>query len=59
MDKLLARTERHQTLIIDAVDRPGLDHVDAGSSQSATEPADTVPAAADAQDAAGRSSTDR
>ncbi len=57
MDKFLARTERYQTLMIDAIDRLGLDRIDAGSGQSATELADTVLAAVDAQTAAGRSTS--
>lgn len=59
MDKFLARTERYQTLMIDAIDRLGVDRIDAGGGQSAAELADTVLAAADAQTAVGRSSAGR
>ncbi|MFJ8864037.1 hypothetical protein ACIRD8_37290 [Streptomyces sp. NPDC102451] len=59
MDKFLARAERYQTLMTDAINRLNLDRIDAGDGQSATELADTVLAAADAQTAAGRSSTGR
>ncbi|MFH9083805.1 hypothetical protein ACH4LD_05535 [Streptomyces sp. NPDC017676] len=59
MDKFLARTDRYQRLMIDAVDRLGLDRIDAGGGQSATELADTVLAAADAQTAVGRSAGGR
>ncbi|MEV6786328.1 hypothetical protein [Streptomyces sp. NPDC051098] len=59
MDKFLARTERYQTLMIDAIDEQGMDRIDAGAGQSAAELADTVLAAADAQTTVGRSSTCR
>ncbi|MGQ5651793.1 hypothetical protein ACUJ8H_17275 [Streptomyces sp. EKR5.2] len=59
MDKFLARTERYQTLMIDAIDRLGLDRIDAGGGQSAAELADTVLAAADVQTTVGRSSAGR
>jgi hypothetical protein len=59
MDKFLARTEHYQTLMIDAIDRLGLDRIDAGGGESATELADTVLAAADAQTAVGRSASGR
>ncbi|WP_420000606.1 hypothetical protein [Streptomyces boninensis] len=59
MDKFLARTERYQTLMIDAVDKLSLDRIDAGGGRSATELADTVLAAADAQTTVGRSATGR
>ncbi|MFD8050144.1 AAA family ATPase [Streptomyces chartreusis] len=59
MDKFLARTERYQTLMIDAIDRLGLDRIDVGHGQSASELAGTVLAAAHAQTAVGRSSTGR
>ncbi|MET9594495.1 hypothetical protein ABZY45_26745 [Streptomyces sp. NPDC006516] len=55
MDKFLARTERYQTLMIEAVDRLGLERIDAGGGRSAAELADVVLAAADAQTAVGRS----
>lgn len=54
MDKFLARTERYQALMVEAVDRLGLARVDAGDGQSAAELADTVLAAVDAQTALGR-----
>ncbi|CAM5296489.1 hypothetical protein SGLAM104S_05336 [Streptomyces glaucescens] len=59
MDTFLARTERYQTLMIEAIDRLGIDRIDAGGGQSAAELADIVRAAADAQTAVGRSSTGR
>lgn len=54
MDKFLARTERYQTLMTDAVDRLGLERIDAGGGRSATELADTVLAAAGAQTTVGQ-----
>ncbi|MFE4575658.1 hypothetical protein [Streptomyces chartreusis] len=42
MDKFLACTERYQTLMIDGIARLGLDRIDAGGGQSATELADIV-----------------
>ncbi|MFZ3561382.1 hypothetical protein [Streptomyces sp. BH055] len=57
MDKFLARTVRFQSLMLAAVDRLGLDRIDAGRGQSPAELADTVLAAADAQVAVGRSAT--
>ncbi|MET8661618.1 hypothetical protein [Streptomyces griseus] len=59
MDKFLARTERYQALMIEAVGRLGLDRIDAGDGQSAGELADMVLAAVDAQTAPGRASNDR
>lgn len=59
MDKFLARTERYQTLMIEAIDKLGMDRIDAGGGQSAAVLADIVLAAADAQTAVGRSSTGR
>ncbi|MFI9781372.1 hypothetical protein ACIHCV_43360 [Streptomyces sp. NPDC051956] len=59
MDKFLARTERYQTLMIDALDRLGMDRIDAGGGRSVTELADSVLAAVDAQNAVGRSSLGR
>ncbi|MFE5239499.1 MULTISPECIES: AAA family ATPase [unclassified Streptomyces] len=56
MDKFLARTERYQTLMIEAIDRLGMDRIDVGRGRSAAELADTVLVAADAQTAGGRSS---
>ncbi|MGW6355686.1 AAA family ATPase [Streptomyces sp. NPDC055092] len=55
MDKFLARTARYQTLMIDAVDRLGMDRIDAGGGRSVAELADSVLAAVDAQNAVGRS----
>jgi hypothetical protein len=55
MDKFLDRTERYQTLMIDAIDRLGMDRIDASGGRSAAELADTVLAAAEAQTAVGRS----
>jgi hypothetical protein len=45
MDKFLARTERYQRLMIDAINALRLVRIDAGGGQSATELADTVLAA--------------
>ncbi|MET9079440.1 hypothetical protein ABZX95_46840 [Streptomyces sp. NPDC004232] len=59
MDKFLARTERYQTLMIDVIDRLGMDRIDAGGGLSAAELADTVLAEADAQTMVGRSSAGR
>lgn len=59
MDKFLARTERYQTLMIDALDRWGMDRVDAGGGRSVAELAESVLAAVDAQSAVGRSSSGR
>lgn len=58
MDRFLARTERYQTLMLDAVDRLGLDRVDVGG-RSVAELADSVLATVGAQDATGRSPTGR
>ncbi|WP_329581021.1 hypothetical protein [Streptomyces sp. NBC_01361] len=59
MDKFLARTERYQTLMIDALDRSGMDRIDAGGGRSVAELADMVLAAVDAQNAVGQSSLGR
>ncbi|MFE6755514.1 hypothetical protein ACFVDQ_18170 [Streptomyces sp. NPDC057684] len=59
MDKFLARTERYQTLMIDALDRLGMDRIDAGGGRSAAELADSVLAAVDGQNVVGRSSFGR
>ncbi|MGW6151742.1 hypothetical protein ACWFRM_01215 [Streptomyces sp. NPDC055144] len=59
MDKFLARTERYQTLMIDAVDTLGLDRIDAGGGRSVAELADSVRAAVGAQNAVGRSAFGR
>jgi hypothetical protein len=58
MDMFLARTERYQTLMLDAIDRLGLDRIDAGG-RSVAELVDSVLAAVDAQETMGRSSTER
>ncbi|MDH2423996.1 hypothetical protein [Sphaerisporangium sp. TRM90804] len=54
MDKFLARTERYQTLMVDAVDRLGLDRVDV-DGRSVGEVVDSVLAVIGSQDAVGRS----
>ncbi|WSX71751.1 hypothetical protein OHB13_00690 [Streptomyces sp. NBC_00440] len=59
MDKFLSRTERYQALMIDAIDRLGLDRIDASGGRSITELADTVLEAANAQNTVGRSSAGR
>ncbi|MEU2622107.1 hypothetical protein ABZ642_28950 [Streptomyces sp. NPDC007157] len=59
MDKFLARTERYQTLMVDAIDRSGMDRIDAGGGRSAAELADMLLAAVAAQNAVGRSSVGR
>ncbi len=56
MDKFLARTLRYQTLMLDAVDRMGLDLIDAGGGRSVEELARAVLTTVDAQYATGRSS---
>ncbi|WP_371780281.1 AAA family ATPase [Streptosporangium subroseum] len=57
VDKFLARTERYQTLMLDAIGRLGLDRIDAGG-RSVADLVDSVLAAVDAQEAIGRSSTE-
>ncbi|MFJ7331217.1 hypothetical protein ACIQVN_33895 [Streptomyces cyaneofuscatus] len=59
MDQFLARTERYQKLMIEAVDRLGLQRIDAGGGQSAERLAELVLTAAAAQTTAGRPSTGR
>ncbi|KUL35593.1 hypothetical protein ADL22_26925 [Streptomyces sp. NRRL F-4489] len=54
MDKFLARTERYQTLMLAAVRRLGLDHLDAGGGRSPAELAGAVLATVAAQRAPGR-----
>ncbi|WP_371606425.1 MULTISPECIES: hypothetical protein [unclassified Streptomyces] len=54
MDAFLARTERYQRLMLDAVDGLGLDLVDAGAGHAVAGLAESVLAAAGAQDAVGR-----
>ncbi|MCB5909108.1 hypothetical protein [Streptomyces pinistramenti] len=56
MDRFLARTVRYQALMVDAVDRLGLDRIDAGGHRSVEELADVVLATVGAQRAVGRSS---
>ncbi|WP_329089531.1 hypothetical protein [Streptosporangium sp. NBC_01469] len=56
MDKFLARTERYQTLMINVIDRLGLDRIDAGDGRSVAALVDSVLAAVDVQDAVRRSS---
>nr|PPQ57600.1 hypothetical protein C5F59_13540 [Streptomyces sp. QL37] len=55
MDQFLARTTRYQELMLDTVDRLGLDRVDTGTGHSVAESAGSVLAAVDAQVAVGRS----
>ncbi|MFB4297450.1 hypothetical protein [Actinomadura sp. NTSP31] len=55
MDRFLARTERYQTLMLDAVDRLGLARIDTGTGRSVPELAGTVLTTVHAQDAVGRS----
>ncbi|MFD9425772.1 MULTISPECIES: hypothetical protein [unclassified Streptomyces] len=59
MDTFLARTERYQTLMLDDIDRLGLDRIDAGGGRSVEALVDAVLAAVDAQDVVGRSSGGR
>ncbi|MDT0473812.1 AAA family ATPase [Streptomyces sp. DSM 41014] len=54
MDKFLARTERYQTLMTEALESLDLDRIDAGDGRSAADLADTVLAAAAAQNTVGR-----
>ncbi|MFD5200874.1 hypothetical protein ACFWM7_12145 [Streptomyces sp. NPDC058375] len=49
MDRFLARTERYQTLMVDAVDALGLDRVDTGGGRTVAEAADAVLAAVEGQ----------
>ncbi|GAA3628040.1 hypothetical protein GCM10023079_17910 [Streptomyces chitinivorans] len=42
MDRFLTRTERYQALMLEAVDRLGLDRIDAGDGRPAGELADAV-----------------
>ncbi|GHH66728.1 hypothetical protein GCM10017673_12750 [Streptosporangium violaceochromogenes] len=59
MDRFLARTERYQSLMLDAVDSLALDRLDAGDGGSVDETADAVLSAVSAQNAVGRSSAGR
>jgi 2-phosphoglycerate kinase len=45
MEKFVARTERYQRLMVDAVDRLGLERIDVGAGRSVAELADAVLAA--------------
>lgn len=54
MDRFLARTERYQTLMVDAVDALGLDRVDTGGGRTVAELADAVLAAVGGQSRPGR-----
>ena len=56
MDKFLARTERYQTLMLDAVDSLGLARIDAGG-RSVANLVDTVLTTAHTQDTIGRMPT--
>lgn len=55
MDSFLARTERYQRLMLDAVDSLGLDLIDSGDGRTVPELADAVLATVSAQHAVGRS----
>ncbi|MGH3312184.1 MAG: hypothetical protein ACRDP3_16615, partial [Streptomyces sp.] len=57
MEKFLARTSRYQTLMLDVVDRLGLDCIEASDGRSIEELANAVLAAVDAQVAVGQSAT--
>ncbi|GAA4180446.1 hypothetical protein GCM10022252_03310 [Streptosporangium oxazolinicum] len=59
VDKFLARTKRYQTLMIDVIDRLGLDRIDAGDGRSVAALVDSVLATVDARNAVGRSSAER
>ncbi|MFF3307382.1 hypothetical protein [Streptomyces sp. NPDC002952] len=59
IDKFLARTEHYQALMIDAIDRWGMDRIDAGGGRSAAQVADAVLAAVNAQATVGRSADGR
>ncbi len=54
MDRFLARTDRYQALMVDAVDALGLDRVDTGGGRTVAELADAVLTAAAAQARPGR-----
>jgi len=54
MDKFLARTQRYQTLMLDAVDTLGLERIDSGGGRSVAELVDLVLATVDAQDGSSR-----
>ncbi|USC49027.1 AAA family ATPase [Streptomyces filamentosus] len=54
IDRFLARTDRYQALMVDAVDALGLDRIDTGGGRTVAEPADAVLTAAAAQARPGR-----
>ena len=54
VDAFLGRTARYQTLMLDAVDRLGLQRVDAGGGRTVAQLADAVLAAVAAQKTVGR-----
>ncbi|MDF6021016.1 hypothetical protein [Streptomyces sp. JH34] len=54
MDAFLARTERYQRLMIDAVDGLGLDRIDTGAGHAVADLAESVLASVGAQDTVGR-----
>ncbi|MFJ8888852.1 hypothetical protein ACIRJR_36420 [Streptomyces sp. NPDC102402] len=56
-DKFLARSERYQALMLEALSGLGLDRIDVGGCASVAELADLVTATVEAQDSVGRSST--
>lgn len=55
VDKFVARTLRYQALMLDAVNRLGLDHLNTGGNRSVDEIADAVLAVVAAQHRVGRS----
>jgi hypothetical protein len=57
--KCLARAERYQALMLDALGRLGLDCIDVGRGCSVGELVDTVLETVEAQTTVGRSSTGR
>ncbi|MYS23749.1 hypothetical protein GA0115240_15635 [Streptomyces sp. DvalAA-14] len=58
IDKFLARTVRYQTLMLDAVGRLGLDHIDAGTGRPVEEVAEAVLLASARQGKVGRAAVD-
>ncbi|MEU8206333.1 hypothetical protein [Streptosporangium sp. NPDC049046] len=59
MDSFLARTERYQSLMLEVVDRLGLDRIDTGGGRSVAELVDSVLSVVSVQNAVGRSSSER
>lgn len=59
MEKFLARTERYQALMVEAVDRLGLERIDSGDGRGVAELVDSVLAAVDAQNPTGPPSAGR